>query len=123
MLQNEAARLAGGRKTGCQYGGTDSFKGSFQEGPFSAKIQAFKKRWILKAIKGTYKDGRVELSEPVPDGEGPVEVLVVFPDVASDPWQSILEDSRPRPIMEQWMNEVEKEIAEGKAEPLDPNKL
>jgi hypothetical protein len=23
-----------GRKTGCQYGGTDSFKGSFQEGAF-----------------------------------------------------------------------------------------
>ena len=76
----------------------------------------------MTAIKAIYKDGQIHFSETVP-ASGPVEVMVVFPDPSDDPWQAILEDTRPRPNLTQWIKEVEEEIAQGKATPLDLDQL
>ena len=76
----------------------------------------------MRAIKATYKNGKITLSEKLSD-PGPLEVLVVFPEPADDPWQQILNDPTPRPALVQWIKEVEKEIAEGKATPLDLDQL
>src|SRR5437764_15457242 len=66
----------------------------------------------MKAIKATYKNGRVTLSEKPPE-PGPFEVLVVFPEPADDPWEAILHDPTPRPALVKRMTEVEREIAQG----------
>src|SRR6266478_1732284 len=50
----------------------------------------------MKAVKATYENGRVTLSES-PPATGPIEVLVVFPEQADDPWERILADRSPRP--------------------------
>lgn len=71
----------------------------------------------MKAIKGRFEKGEVKLDEPAP-AEGPVDVLIVFPELEDDPWERILSDPRPRPALEQWVAEVQAEIAEGKAMPL-----
>jgi hypothetical protein len=76
----------------------------------------------MKAIKATYKNGRVTLSEKPPE-PGPFEVLVVFPETADDPWESILNDPTPRPALAKRLKELEKEIAQGKASPLDLDQL
>ncbi len=76
----------------------------------------------MRALKGVYENGRLKLAEPI-DDEGPVEVIVVFPDGADDPWGGILNDATPRPNLAQWVKEVEEEIAQGKATPLDLNQL
>lgn len=73
----------------------------------------------MKAVKATYEDGKITLWE-MPSEPGPIEVLVVFPEAADDPWQQILGDPTPRPALSQWMKEVEEEIAQGTASPLDP---
>ena len=47
-----------------------------------------------------------------------MEVLVVFPEAAEDPWDAILNDPTPRPALAQTkFKEVEKAIAEGKTIP------
>ena len=75
------------------------------------------------AVKAVYKDGKLELSEPAPE-TGPVEVLVVFPEANhDDPWQAILDDTTPRPAFDKFVEEALKEIAEGKAEPLNLDDL
>ena len=76
----------------------------------------------MRAVKGIYKDGKLELSEPAPE-KGPVDVLVVFPEAAIDPWQSILEETTPRPGFAKLMEEVLEEIAQGKAQPLNLDDL
>jgi len=76
----------------------------------------------MKAIKATYKNGKITFSEKPPEA-GPVEVLVVFPEVTDDPWEQILNDPTPRPALTKWVNEVKKEIAQGKAIPLDLDQL
>ena len=76
----------------------------------------------MKAVKATYKNGKITLSEK-PLEPGPMEVLVVFPEPADDPWERILNDPAPRPALMQWLKEVEKEIAEGKVTPLDLDQL
>lgn len=76
----------------------------------------------MKAIKATYKNGKITLPEK-PQEPGPLEVLVVFPEASDDPWQQILCDPTPRPALAQWTKEVEEEIAQGKASPLDPDQL
>jgi hypothetical protein len=76
----------------------------------------------MKAVKATYENGKITLSETPPE-PGPMEVLVVFPEAADDPWQQILGDPTPRPALTQWVKEVEEEIARGKATPLDPEQL
>ncbi len=76
----------------------------------------------MKAVKATYKNGKITLSEK-PMDKGPTEVLVVFPEPADDPWDKILNDPTPRPKLMQWIKELEKEIAQGKATPLDLDQL
>jgi hypothetical protein len=76
----------------------------------------------MKAIKATYKNGRIRLSEKPPE-PGPFEVLVVFPEVADDPWESILNEPTPRPAFVEFANKCLADIAKGKSEPLDLDQL
>jgi hypothetical protein len=76
----------------------------------------------MKAVKATYRNGRITLSER-PAVAGPVEVLVVFPEAADDPWEAILSDPSPRPALVKRVKEVEREIARGKASALDLDQL
>jgi hypothetical protein len=76
----------------------------------------------MKAVKATYENGKVTLSESPPE-PGPIEVLVVFPETADDPWEQILRDPTPRPALTQRKKDVEEEIARGKASPLDLDQL
>jgi len=76
----------------------------------------------MKAVKATYKNGRIKLAEK-PAVEGPVEVLVVFPETADDPWEAILNDPTPRPALDKFVEKCRKEIAAGKTEPLDLDRL
>lgn len=76
----------------------------------------------MKAVKAIYHNGKVKLSEK-PSDPGPVEVVVVFPEPSDDPWETILKDPTPRPALARWIKEVRKEIAQGKAKPLDFKRL
>ena len=75
----------------------------------------------MKAIKATYMDGQITLSE-LPAFSGPTEVMVVFPDATDDPWHRILDDATPRPTLSARIKDVEAEIREGKARALKRNK-
>ena len=80
----------------------------------------------MKAVKAIYEKGKIKLSEKVSEklsGQGPLEVLVVFPEPAQDPWEEILNDPTPRPKLSKFVNQVKKEIAQGKAKPLDLDDL
>ncbi len=72
----------------------------------------------MKAVKGIYKDGKLELREPAPE-TGPVDVLVVFPESEPDPWQAILNETAPRPAFAKYVEEALEEIAQGNATPLN----
>lgn len=76
----------------------------------------------MRAVKAVYEKGKIKLTEK-PAAQGPMEVLVVFPELADDPWEQILSDPEPRPVLAKWVKEVKKEIAQGKAMPLDVRKL
>ncbi|HTI50491.1 MAG TPA: hypothetical protein VL475_06050 [Planctomycetaceae bacterium] len=71
----------------------------------------------MKAIKAQFEGGQIKLSEPAPDA-GPVEVLVVFPEAADDPWETILKDPAPRPELVKAAAEIRAEIAAGQSQPL-----
>ena len=71
----------------------------------------------MKAVKATYENGQVTLAE-APPAAGPIEVLVVFPEPADDPWEQILADPAQRPELSKWIAEVENEIAAGLTHPL-----
>ncbi len=74
----------------------------------------------MKAVRGKYQKGKIMLLEPAPeDGEGPVEVLVVFPDAADDPWRRILAEKTPRRAFQRCVRDCERQIAQGKSQPLD----
>lgn len=77
----------------------------------------------MKAVRATYKNGRVKLSQMPPD-RGPVDVLVVFPE-PSDAWQSILNERKARPAFTKFARQCMREIAEGKAKllKLDSRKI
>ena len=76
----------------------------------------------MKAVKAIYKNGKIKLAEK-PAEPGPVEVLVVFPEPASDPWQAIVDDPSPRPALGKWVKEVKKAIAQGKVKALSVEDL
>lgn len=76
----------------------------------------------MRAVKAIYEKGKIKLSEK-PAEQGPLEVLVVFPEAAGDPWEEILNDPRPRPALAKWVQQVKKDIAQGKAKPLDLERL
>ena len=71
----------------------------------------------MKAVKATFENGQVTLTEP-PPSVGPIEVLVVFPEQSDDPWERILSDPSQRPELSKWITEVESEIAAGQTRPL-----
>ena len=66
----------------------------------------------MRAVKAIYEKGRVKLFEK-PAAQGPMEVLVVFPEAAGDPWEEILNDPRPRPALAKMVRDVKKQIAQG----------
>jgi hypothetical protein len=76
----------------------------------------------MKAVKATYASGKITFSEPPPK-VGPVEVLVVFPEAADDPWETILAEQTPRPAFAKFADECLEKIAKGKAKPLDLDQL
>jgi hypothetical protein len=81
----------------------------------------------MKEVKALYHNGGIQFLEPVPDLKpelGPVEVVVLFPEATDeDPWRKILAETTPRPSFLKYVEEVEREIAEGKTEPLDLDRL
>jgi hypothetical protein len=64
----------------------------------------------MKAVKATYKNGRIRLSKKLAD-PGPIDVLVVFPEDADDPWEAILAEKKPRASFMKFVKECVKEIA------------
>ena len=76
----------------------------------------------MKAVRGTYLNGQIELSEQ-PSGKGPFEVLVVFSEGSPDPWGNILNESELRPSFATYVEECKEEIRQGKAVPLDFDRL
>jgi hypothetical protein len=77
---------------------------------------------IMKAVRATYQDGQITLSER-PAEPGPVEVLVVFPEATDDPWEKILAEQTPRPAFTEFAKECLDKIARGKAKPLKLDQL
>jgi hypothetical protein len=71
----------------------------------------------MKALKAIYEKGKIKFSEK-PTEEGPVEVVVVFPEREKDPWEEILNDPTPRPKLNKLVNQVKRDITRGKAAPL-----
>ena len=71
----------------------------------------------MKAVKAIYDKGKIKFSEK-PKAAGPVEVLVVFPEPADDPWQPILSEHKPRATFEKFAEECQEEIRRGKSKPL-----
>ena len=76
----------------------------------------------MKAVKAIYEKGQLKFTEPVPE-VGPVDVLVVFPELEEDPWEKILNDPAPRPALTALADELLAEHARGETEPLDIDKL
>jgi hypothetical protein len=76
----------------------------------------------MKAVKATYAGGKITFAEKPPE-VGPVEVLVVFPEEADDPWKDILAEKKPRPAFAKFANECLEQIGKGKAKPLDLDRL
>jgi hypothetical protein len=76
----------------------------------------------MKAVKATYAGGKITFAETPPD-KGPVEVLVVFPEDADDPWKDILAEQTPRPAFAKFAQECLEKIGKGKAKPLDLDRL
>lgn len=72
----------------------------------------------MKAVKAIYEKGQLKFEEPVPE-EGPIEVVVVFPQVTDDPWERIENEPGPRPAFAKFMQECEDKIDQGQAKPLD----
>jgi hypothetical protein len=76
----------------------------------------------MKAVKATYASGQITFSEAPPE-VGPVEVLVVFPEEADDPWASVLGEQTARPAFAAFAKECLEKIGKGKAKPLDLDQL
>jgi hypothetical protein len=76
----------------------------------------------MKAVKATYLNGKITLSETPPE-TGPVDVLVVFPEAEDDPWQDILAEQTPRPAFAEFAKKCLEKIAKGKASPLELDQL
>ena len=76
----------------------------------------------MKAVKATYANGKIAFAEQPPLA-GPVEVLVVFPEPADDPWQSILAEETTRPAFAEFAKDCLIKIAQGQAKPLKLDQL
>ena len=59
------------------------------------------------AVRARYENGQVTLLEPVkPNGDGPVEGLLVLPRPEEDPWDRIINDPTPRPALSRLADEA-----------------
>jgi hypothetical protein len=76
----------------------------------------------MKAVKAIYEKGKIKLSEK-PAEQGPLEVLVVFPDDGDDSWQAILNETSMRPSFQRFVEECQEEIRQGKSRPLNLDDL
>jgi hypothetical protein len=74
----------------------------------------------MQAIKATVQDGLVILDERV-DLKGRFDAVLVVLD--PDPWESLMQDTRPRPELIKARQEALQEKADGKTTPLDPDKM
>jgi hypothetical protein len=74
----------------------------------------------MQAIKATVQDGNVILNERV-DIKGRFDAVLVLLD--PDPWESLVQDPRVRPELVKARQEALQDHAEGKASPLDPDKM
>jgi len=52
-----------------------------------------------------------------------MEVLVVFPGSADDPWEAILNEKTPRPAFLKFVEECQEEIRKGNTKPLNLDDL
>lgn len=75
----------------------------------------------MKVLKGTYRGGHIELSEPAPV-EGTAEVEVIFLDEGDRRWEEILQDTSPRPALDQAAKKALAELEAGDTTPLDLDK-
>ncbi len=62
------------------------------------------------AVNATYDAGQIKFAETPPE-LGPVDVLVVFPETADDPWEEILAETTPRPSFTAFAEQCREEIA------------
>lgn len=82
----------------------------------------------MVAVKGVFENGKVTLAEPAPaevrDGKRH-EVTILFGAAADDDamWESLLSDPRPRPALSKTLDDVARQVREGKAAPLNPDDL
>jgi hypothetical protein len=74
----------------------------------------------MQAIRATVQDGLVILDEQV-DLKGRFDAVLVVLD--PDPWEAILQDTRPRAELIKARQEALKELADGTTTPLDPDKM
>jgi hypothetical protein len=80
----------------------------------------------MRAIKAIIDDGKVTLLEPA-EIAGRHEALIVVADAETSAgdqeWARILHEQSPRPALDDFLREAEKEITSGATEPLDPDRL
>ena len=88
----------------------------------------------MKSFSAVYDHGKLAFQNP-PSQEGPIEVVVVFPDVEDgtglDPyggagdkaWEKIINDPTDRPALQSLAEQVRKDFKAGKCKPLDLDKL
>ncbi len=74
----------------------------------------------MKAIKAVIDNGKIVPEEPF-DPVGRHDAIVVVLDV--DPWTAILNDSRPRPQLDELADEAHQEYLRGKTTPIDPDAM
>ena len=72
----------------------------------------------MRAVRAVYDKGTLKLAEPVPE-EGPIEVLVVFPDATDDLWERIENEPTLRPAFAKFMQDCQEQINQGQAKPLE----
>jgi hypothetical protein len=74
----------------------------------------------MQAIKVTVQDGNVILNDPLPL-HGRYEAVLVLLD--ADPWDAIVNDSRPRPELEKAGQAALEQFLAGKTTPLKSDNL
>jgi hypothetical protein len=69
----------------------------------------------LKAIKAIYEKGKVKLFEK------PVEQSLS--EDVDDPWQAVLNEKRPRPAFQKFVDQCQMEIKRGNSRPLNVDSM
>jgi hypothetical protein len=74
----------------------------------------------MQAIKAVVEDGNIVVNTPLPL-RGRYEAVLVLLD--PDPWDSLIEDSRPRPELAKASQAALDEFLSGKTTPLNPDAM